>query len=82
MRTIPTKVENEIHEKFMEYCNQKGMTISEALAEIIEFIDKLVIDMGIEEIPSSLTDDEAADAQAELGINPCSLSMSDFFSMV
>ena len=73
MRTISTKVENEIHEKFMEYCNQKGMTISEALAEIIKFIDKLVIDMEIEEIPSSLTDDEAADAQAELGINPCSL---------
>jgi len=68
MRTISTKVENEIHEKFMEYCNQKGMTISEALAEIIEFIDKLVIDMEIEETPSSLTGDEAADAQAEHGI--------------
>jgi len=31
----------------MECCNQKGMTISEALAEIIKFIDRLVIDMEI-----------------------------------
>ncbi len=58
MRTVSTKVENEIHERFMEHCNQKGMTVSEALAEIIEFIDKLVIDMEIEEIPSTMTDDE------------------------
>ena len=73
MRTISTKVENEIHEKFMEYCNQKGMAISEALAEIIKFVDKLVIDMEVDEIPSGLTDDGAANAQAELGMNPCFL---------
>ncbi|TKJ43396.1 hypothetical protein CEE35_08830 [Candidatus Aerophobetes bacterium Ae_b3b] len=55
----------------MEYCIQKGITISEALAEIIKFIDRLVIDMEIEEMPSIMTDDESVDAQADLGDNPC-----------
>ena len=33
MRTISAKVENDTHDKFMEYCNQKGMTVNEALGQ-------------------------------------------------
>lgn len=38
MRTMSAKVENDVHERFLEYCNQKGMTVNEALGEILKFI--------------------------------------------
>lgn len=38
MRNLSTKVENEMHEKFLEYCNKKGMTVNEALGQTVRFI--------------------------------------------
>ena len=38
MRNLSTKVENGIHEEFLEYCNKRGMSVNEALGQIVKFI--------------------------------------------
>ena len=38
MRNLSTKVENEMHERFLEYCNKRGMSVNEALRQIVRFI--------------------------------------------
>jgi len=38
MRNLSTKVENDMHEKFLEYCNKRGMSVNEALGQIVKFI--------------------------------------------
>ena len=67
MRNLSTKVENGIHEKFLEYCNKKGMSINEALGEIVKFVVTAMVD-GFDALPDRIRseDDQAALAGEDL----------------
>lgn len=57
MRNLSTKVENGVHEKFLEYCNKKGMSINEALGEMVKFVVTAMVD-GFDALPQRIRSED------------------------
>jgi len=49
MKTVSTKLDNKLHERFIEICNEDGKCQSEFLRDLIETVCE---DLGMEETTS------------------------------
>jgi len=63
MKTVSTKLDNNLHNKFIEICNEDGKCQSEFLRDLIETVCD---DLGYEEEPSQELEIEHTTEPTEL----------------